>query len=145
MTNCPNCGAPVRRGHSKCEYCDTPYEGIDPLVLYADNRPVHIEYQAPSGMTPDFLAQQVCESIQNRIHHIESQINVSNTIDWEKRMLEQSVNVFPLVEPKVELIDYSIHDISYKERSNIYFDFACQLILPVLFPALYLLLVYIFT
>ena len=107
MTNCPNCGAPVRRGYSKCEYCDTPYDGADSPVLYADNRPVHIEYQAPSGMTPDFLAQQVCESIQNRIHRIESQINVSNTVDWQRRMLEQSVNVFQraacsISEPVVE-------------------------------------------
>lgn len=24
-TNCPNCGAPIDIGKSKCPYCDTPY------------------------------------------------------------------------------------------------------------------------
>ena len=42
MTNCPNCGAPVRRGYFKCEYCGTPFddENGDCIVLYADNEPI---------------------------------------------------------------------------------------------------------
>lgn len=27
-TNCPNCGAPIALGKSKCPYCDTPYHHI---------------------------------------------------------------------------------------------------------------------
>ena len=39
LTNCKNCGAPLKRYPCKCEYCGTMYGTIDELdevCLYAD-------------------------------------------------------------------------------------------------------------
>ena len=41
MTNCKNCGAPLKRYPCKCEYCGTEYGEIDEQdeeYLYADNK-----------------------------------------------------------------------------------------------------------
>ena len=32
-TNCPNCGAPIDNGKSKCPYCDTPYREEDSSIV----------------------------------------------------------------------------------------------------------------
>ena len=32
-TNCPNCGAPIDNGKSKCPYCDTPYREEDRSIV----------------------------------------------------------------------------------------------------------------
>ena len=32
-TNCPNCGAPIDAGKSKCPYCDTPYREEDSSIV----------------------------------------------------------------------------------------------------------------
>ena len=33
MTNCPNCGAPIKSNSYKCEYCGTTYDNSDQQVL----------------------------------------------------------------------------------------------------------------
>ena len=29
--NCPQCGAPLRAGANKCDYCDTGFVGVEPV------------------------------------------------------------------------------------------------------------------
>ena len=131
MTNCPNCGAPVRRGYSKCEYCDTPYEGVDPLILYADNRPVHIELDASAFPT----AEQMATDIQTRLARL--QTDVANSYDWERRMLEQTVNAFPRVEfDKAEKADYEMMKKIEHTSLNILLPFMFAILSAVIIPTI---------
>lgn len=132
MTNCPNCGAPVRRGYSKCEYCDTPYEGVDPPVLYADNRLVHIELDASAFPT----AEQMATDIQTRLARLQG--NVANNVDWEMRMLQQSVNVFPRVEfeSKAEKAEYEEMRKVTRSAIGILFPFIVSILVTFIIPTI---------
>lgn len=57
--NCPNCGAPVRPGSARCEYCGSWFEAPDTsqIVFYADNEPV---------MIVEKISEEVAEEIRRQ-------------------------------------------------------------------------------
>lgn len=121
-TNCPNCGAPIT--NYICDYCGTILEEpeIDEYKLYANDeiietvRKTHLDtYKTYNQQIEEYrskLAQLELEALQTQqTSSILNQINVGMTMNYdqirqvspaeleefEKRLIESSVNVFPHV------------------------------------------------
>lgn len=125
MTNCPNCGAPVNRMHHKCEYCGTPYEDV-PAPVYTDFK--------PSNMDPSQMAQNIVDTlarVSNRAA-IDYCANIANDLEWQQKMLRQSVQALPRVEPKVELIQEEVAPV--KQALDILLPMIVSLLVTTFIP-----------
>lgn len=54
-TNCPNCGAPIDNGKSKCPYCDTPYREEDSSIVTHPGLFSHFDELRNGFITPNEL------------------------------------------------------------------------------------------
>lgn len=127
VTNCPNCGAPVNRMRHKCEYCDTPYEDVP--------APVYIDFK-PSNMDPSQTFQNIADTLARLSNRaaIDCCANIANDPEWQERMLRQSVQVLPRVEPKVELIQEEAA--STKQALDILWPMIVLLLATVFIPTI---------
>lgn len=65
---CPNCNAPVRPFHIKCDYCGTWFKvpEIEQIVLYADGKPFEIVERVNDWLTNDVNRNNLSDSITSK-------------------------------------------------------------------------------
>lgn len=58
---CPNCGAPVRPGRARCDYCGSWFESdnVETEILYADGKPFMIVEKISDEVAEEIRRQAI--------------------------------------------------------------------------------------
>ena len=89
MTNCPNCGAPIKLNNYKCEYCGTIYDNNNQQRLRYEGW-INYEYEQLKYNTEKLKRQLKNDMFMEKLRH----------------QLKNNMFQFESVKPKNKLFEY---------------------------------------